>query len=176
MINKGEIMTTAVNKQTETSEKEIVITREFKAPRDLVWRAWNEPEHVAKWFGPQGFTTRVESQDFRTGGKWEYVMIGPDGVEYPFGGVYLEIDPIEKVVSTDEFGEEFKERNPDVPKITSVTTLFEDHGKTTRVVINTLHASAEDRKKHEDMGVEAGWNSSFEKLDDYLAEVQKQDR
>ena len=99
----------------------------------------------------------------------------PDGVEYPFGGVYLEIDPIEKVVSTDEFGDEFTERSPEMsmPKITSVTTLFEDHGATTRVVIKTLHATAEDRKKHEAMGVEAGWASSFEKMDTYLADVQK---
>ncbi len=169
-------MNTAANtKQTETSEKELVITRDFNAPRDLVWRVWNEPEHIANWFGPQGFTTRVKSQDFRKGGKWEYVMIGPDGLEYPFGGVYLEVEPIEKVVSTDEIGDEYKERNPEIsmPKITSVTTLFEDHGTTTRVVIKTLHATAEDRKKHEEMGVEAGWNSSFEKLDAYLADVQK---
>lgn len=166
-------MSTAVNTQHEANE--IVITREFKAPRALVWKVWNEPEHIANWFGPQGFDTRVKSQDFRTGGKWEYVMTGPDGVEYPFGGVYVEVDPIEKVVSTDEFGDEFTERNPEMsmPKITSVTTFFEDHGATTRVVIKTLHATAEDRKKHEDMGVEAGWNSSFEKMDAYLAEVQK---
>jgi uncharacterized protein YndB with AHSA1/START domain len=102
-------------------------------------------------------------------------MTGPDGLEYPFGGVYVEVDPIEKVVSTDEFGDEYTERNQNMPmpKITSVTTLFEDHGATTRVVIKTLHATPEDRKKHEDMGVEAGWNSSFEKMDAYLVEVQK---
>jgi uncharacterized protein YndB with AHSA1/START domain len=166
-------MSTAANTQTETNE--IVITRDFAAPRELVWKVWNEPEHVANWFGPQGFTTRVISQDFRTGGKWEYSMTGPDGLEYPFGGIYLEVEPIEKVVSTDEFGDEYKERNPEMsmPKITSVTTLFEDQRAKTRVVIRTLHATADDRKKHEDMGVEAGWNSSFEKMDAYLAEVQK---
>lgn len=164
-------MSTAANTQHEANE--IVITREFKAPRALVWKVWNEPEHIAKWFGPQGFNTRVISQDFRPGGKWEYAMTGPDGMEYPFSGVYLEIEPIEKVVSTDEFGEEYTERNPDLPKITSVTTLFEDQGAKTRVVIKTLHATAEDRKKHEAMGVEAGWASSFEKLDAYLTKVQK---
>ncbi|MFL6467246.1 MAG: SRPBCC domain-containing protein [Pyrinomonadaceae bacterium] len=155
-------------------QSELVITREFAAPRELVWKVWNEPEHIEKWFGPQGFTTRVKSQDFKTGGKWEYVMIGPDGLEYPFGGVYLEIKPIERVVSTDEFGEEFTERNPEMvmPKITSVTTLFEDHGAMTRVVIKTMHATPEDRKKHEAMDVEAGWNSSFEKMDAYLSEIQ----
>jgi uncharacterized protein YndB with AHSA1/START domain len=172
----GDQMNTAANtKPTTASEKELVIVREFDAPRNLVWRVWNEPEHIEKWFGPEGFNTRVKSMDFRQGGKWEYVMIGPDGAEYPFGGVYLEIEPIEKVVSTDEFGDEYKERNPEMstPKITSVTTLFEDHGATTRVVIKTLHATVEDRKKHEEMGVVAGWNSSFDKLDVYLADAQK---
>lgn len=156
------------------SENELVITRDFAAPRELVWKVWNEPAHIEKWFGPQGFTTKVKSQDFVTGGKWDYVMIGPDGDEFPFNGVFLEITPIEKVVSTDEFGEEYTERNPEtsMPKITSVTTLFEDEGKTTRVVIKTMHATAEDKKKHEEMDVEAGWNSSFEKMDTYLAEIQ----
>ncbi len=157
------------------SEKELVITREFAAPRRLVWEVWNEPAHIEKWFGPQGFTTKVKSQDFTTGGKWEYVMVGPDGDEFPFSGIFLEIVPIEKVVSTDEFGEEYAERNPEMsmPKISSVTTLFEDHGAMTRVVIKTMHATAEDRKKHEEMGVEAGWNSSFEKMDVYLAELNR---
>ncbi|MGQ0540356.1 MAG: SRPBCC domain-containing protein [Blastocatellia bacterium] len=165
-------MTTSSKHSKDT---ELVITREFDAPRDLVWQVWTEPKHIEKWFGPEGFNTRVKSMDFRQGGKWEYVMIGPDGAEYPFGGVYLEIEPIEKVVSTNEFGEEYTERNPDIsmPKIMSVTTLFEDHGTTTRVVIKTTHATAEDRKKHEEMGVVAGWNSSFDKMDDYLAELQK---
>ena len=155
-------------------EKELVITRDFAAPRELVWRVWNEPKHIEKWFGPQGFSTRVISQDFTTGGKWDYVMIGPDGDEFPFNGVFLEVTPIERVISTDEFGEEYKERNPEIsmPKITSVTTLFEDHGEKTRVVIKTMHATAEDRKKHEEMGVEEGWKSSFEKLDAYIEQLQ----
>jgi uncharacterized protein YndB with AHSA1/START domain len=158
----------------EEAENELVITREFAAPRQLVWDVWNEPAHIEKWFGPQGFTTKVKSQNFVTGGKWDYVMIGPDGDEFPFSGIFLEIVPIEKVVSTDEFGEEYTERNREMsmPKIMSVTTLFEDQGETTRVVIKTMHASAEDKRKHQEMGVEAGWSSSFEKMDAYLAELR----
>ncbi|MEO5859998.1 MAG: SRPBCC domain-containing protein [Pyrinomonadaceae bacterium] len=156
------------------NEKELVIARDFAAPRELVWRVWNEPAHIEKWFGPKGFRTKVRSMDFRKGGKWEYVMIGPDGLEYPFGGIYLEVDPIERVVSTDDFGEEFQERSPEMsmPKIISVTTLFEDRGEATRIVIKTIHASAEDKKKHEEMGVEEGWASSFEKIDVYLTELK----
>jgi uncharacterized protein YndB with AHSA1/START domain len=157
-----------------TADTELVITREFAAPRELVWSVWNEPKHIEKWFGPKGFTTKVKSQDFVTGGKWDYVMIGPDGNEFPFNGVFLEVTPIERVVSTDEFGEEVQAQNPEMamPKITSVTTLFEDQGATTRVVIKTLHATPEDKEKHEAMGVVEGWGSSFEKMDEYLTEIQ----
>jgi len=92
------------------ADLELVITRDFAAPRELVWKVWNEPAHIEKWFGPKGFTTKVKSQDFVTGGKWDYVMIGPDGDEFPFNGVFIEITPIEKVVSPDEFGEKHTEK------------------------------------------------------------------
>jgi predicted lactoylglutathione lyase/uncharacterized protein YndB with AHSA1/START domain len=157
---------------SDISDRELVIVREFAAPRELVWRVWNEPAHVAQWFGPRGFSTTVSASDLRAGGKWRYVMKGPDGSEYAFGGVFLEVVPLEKVVSTDEFGSEYERELPGVelPKGMVVTTLFDDAGPgRTRVTIRTLHASAEDKARHEAMGVVAGWNSSFECLDEHLA-------
>ena len=156
---------------TDTSDRELVMVCEFAAPRELVWRVWTEPAHVAQWFGPRGFTTAVSASDLRAGGKWRYVMTGPDGAEYAFGGVYLEVVPREKLVSTDEFGSEYEAELPGVelPKGMVVTTLFEDAGDTTRVTIRVLHDSAEDKAKHDAMGVVAGWNSSFECLDEHLA-------
>ncbi len=153
------------------SDRELVIVREFAAPRELVWRVWTEPAHVAQWFGPRGFGTAVSASDLRVGGTWRYVMTGPDGAEYAFGGVFLEVVPLAKIVSTDEFGSEYETELPGVelPKGTVVTTLFEDIGGKTRLTIRVLHASAEDKAKHEAMGVVAGWNSSFECLDEHLA-------
>src|ERR1044072_7552477 len=90
------------------NENVIEIIREFDAPRDLLWDVWTESKHVEKWFGPKGFDTRVDELDFRVGGKSRYVMIGPDGTEYPGKAVFLEISPKDRIVSTDEFGDGFE--------------------------------------------------------------------
>lgn len=168
-------MTATSNKQTKDTE--IVITREFSAPRQLVWDVWTEPKHVEKWFGPKGFTTRVESVDFKVGGKWKYVMVGPDGTEYPSVGVFREIVPIEKIVSTDEFGEGFEEiesvKNIDLPQGMIATTLFDDLGERTKLTIIVSHPTVEDREKHEAMGVVDGWNTTLDKMEEYLVEVSK---
>ena len=163
--------------RSDTSDRELVIVREFAAPRELVWRAWTEPAHVAQWFGPRGFNTTVPASDLRSGGKWRYVMKGADGSEYAFGGVYLEVVPLEKIVSTDEFGSEYEKEIPgvDLPKGMVVTTLFDELGpKQTRVTIRVMHASPEDKAKHEAMGVVAGWNSSFECMDEHLATLNEE--
>jgi uncharacterized protein YndB with AHSA1/START domain len=102
-------------------------------------------------------------------------MVGPDGTEYPVKGVFLEIKPPEKIVSTDEFGDGFEEAHPgmDLPKGIVATALFDDLGAKTRLTLRITHASSEDRRKHEAMGVVEGWNSSFDCMDDYLAELTK---
>ncbi len=162
---------------TRSSDKEIVITREFTAPRQLVWDVWTEPKHIEKWFGPRGFTTRVENVEFKVGGRWHYVMVGPDGTEYPAVGVFSEITPIEKIVSTDEFGDDFEKieamKNVDLPAGMILTTLFDDLGQRTRLTISVSHPTIEDRKKHEAMGVVDGWGTSLEKMEEYLAELEK---
>jgi uncharacterized protein YndB with AHSA1/START domain len=161
------------NNLTETqSEREIVITRVFNAPRDLVFKAWTEPKHIAQWWGPRGFTTRVDKMDFRPGGAWRYVMIGPDGTEYPSKGIFSEIVPPEKIVSSDEFDEGFeKVINVDLPRGIVVTVLFEDLSDKTKITLHITHQSKEDRRKHEDMGVIAGWNESFDCLEEFLAKA-----
>lgn len=158
--------------ETATNDREIVISRTFKAPRQLVWDVWTEPKHREKWFGPKGYRVEVISCDFREGGRWEEKMIGPEG-EFPYSGMYKEIVPIERIVSTDEFDETVKASMPELPEGMVVTTLFDDRGETTDVTIRTLHPTVEDKKKHEAMGVEAGWASTLDNLDEYLEEMQK---
>lgn len=154
---------------------DLVIVREFDAPRDLVWDVWTQPDHIEKWWGPRGFDTRVTSVDLRVGGMWHYVMIGPDGNEYPVMGVFSEIDPPKKIVTTDEFDEAYVKAHPEVelPKGLVATAEFDDLGLRTRLTLTISHPSAEERKKHEQMGVVEGWGSSFDCMDDYLAELQK---
>ncbi len=155
------------------SETNLTITREFEAPRDLVWQAWTEKDHIAKWFGPEGFSTRVDKQELKSGGRFDYVMIGPDGKEYPGTSVYKEVSPKDRIVATDDFGDEFKSGNQDLPGAMVVTTTFEEVGGKTKVTISIEHASAEDKKKHEDMGVVAGWGSTLDKFERYLAALAK---
>lgn len=156
-----------------TSETNITITREFDFPRDLVWMAWTQPEHIAQWFGPEGFSTRVEEYEFKSGGRFKYVMVGPDGKEYPGVSVFKEVSPKDRIVATDDFGDNYREKNPDVPSGMIVTETFEDLGERTKVTISIDHASAEDRKKHEEMGVVDGWGSSLDKFEKYLAGLNR---
>lgn len=72
---------------------EIVISRTFAAPRELLWLAWTDPKHMAQWWGPAGFTTTTHAMDFRAGGAWRYTMHGPDGRDYHNTLEYIEIDP-----------------------------------------------------------------------------------
>jgi uncharacterized protein YndB with AHSA1/START domain len=161
------------NNSTDTqSEREIVITRVFDAPRSLVFKAWTDPKHVAQWWGPKGFTTRVTELDLHPGGKWRYVMIGPDGTEYPAKGVFYEIVPLEQIVTSDEFDQGFeKVVNADLPRGIVMTAIFEDLAGKTKLTLRIMHESAEERRKHEEMGVIAGWNSSFECLDEHLVQM-----
>jgi len=143
----------------------VVIERQFNAPRDLVWRAFTEAQHIAQWWGPKGFTTRVEKNEFRPGGRSSVVMTGPDGTEYPVEGLYIEIDAPNYYITTDEFGEGYQ---GETLSGIVLTVSFEDSGDGTRVTLHLKHRTAADKKKHEDMGVMEGWGSSFDCLDAYL--------
>jgi uncharacterized protein YndB with AHSA1/START domain len=151
------------------TDREIVITREFDAPRELVWAAWHEAKHVERWWGPKGFTTRVTELDLRPGGRTRYVMAGPDGTEYPVGGVFREVVVPERIVTTDEWEDD----DPNLPQGIVLTIVFEDLGGRTRVTLRIVHPTEEEKRKHEEMGVVAGWHSSFDCLDEYLEELKK---
>ncbi len=152
------------------NDRELVLTREFDAPVELVWRAWTEPERIAMWWGPRGFATRVEAMDLRPGGVWRYVMVGPDGKEYPACGEFREVTPMRRIITADWFDEEFEYPADDLPKGLVTTVLFDDLGDRTRVTLRVEHATPEDRAKHEKMGVVEGWSSSLDRLAEHLAE------
>lgn len=154
---------------------DLLIVREFNAPRALVWAAWTETRHIEKWFGPRGFSTRVTENNLTPGGRTRFVMIGPDGQEYPCRGQVLEVVPLEKIVSTDEFDEGFEARGIDLPQGMIATVQFEDLPRQrTRVTIKVSHPTPEERQKHEAMGVVAGWQSSLDCLDEHLAALRTQ--
>jgi uncharacterized protein YndB with AHSA1/START domain len=73
------------------SDREIVTTRVFDAPRELVFKAWTDPDHLAQWWGPKGFTNTFQEFDMRPGGIWRFVMHGPDGVDHKNKSVFVEV-------------------------------------------------------------------------------------
>jgi uncharacterized protein YndB with AHSA1/START domain len=171
-MKKEKAMTTTTSPAKQAADQVLVITRDFSAPRDRLWKAWTNPHHVEQWWGPKGFTTRVPELDLRVGGRSRYVMVGPDGTEYPVKGVFREIVPGERIVTTDEFDEGFEQVMPvELPQGIVVTALFHDLGGSTRLTLRIDHPTAEDRRRHEEMGVVAGWNSSFDCLEEHLAKM-----
>src|SRR4051794_12623895 len=93
---------------TATSDREIVATRVFDAPRELVFKAWTDPEHLAQWWGPTGFTNTFHEFDLRPGGVWRFVMHGPDGVDYKNENVFVEIVKPERIVFDHVSGPKFQ--------------------------------------------------------------------
>jgi uncharacterized protein YndB with AHSA1/START domain len=110
------------------SERELVITRTFEAPRSLVWAAFTDPKHLPRWqTGPDGFSMPVCEIDLRPGGSWRYVWRNAEGREFSATGVYREVDPQERIVTVTNSGGE---------ENTSTTTFAEENGRT--IVTNRL--------------------------------------
>jgi len=157
---------------------ELVITRVFDAPRELVWKAWTEPEQVMRWWGPKMFTSPSCKMDFRVGGQYLFCMRSDSGPEaWQKGiwstGVYQEIVPMEKIVWTDCFADEHGNVVPathygmqdDFPLEMLVTVTFEDTpGHKTKM---TLRHCGLPAGTMQDMAG-AGWNESFDKLAESL--------
>jgi len=124
---------------TSTADREIVLSREFDAPPDLVWRAWTELEHVAKWWGPDGFTTTFDHFDMRLGGEWRFVMHGPDGTDFPNYTRFLELSRPHRMVYDHGTG-------PDEIMF-RVTVTFEAVGEMTRVTMQSLFPTTAARNE-----------------------------
>ncbi len=122
---------------TGTAGREIVVARVIHAPRELVFKAWTEPEHVAQWWGPNGFTNTIHEMDVRPGGVWRFVMHGPDGVDYPNRIVFSEVVKPERLVYT--HGEEGE------PGQFHVRVTFAAVGAVTHLTMRLLFRSATER-------------------------------
>jgi uncharacterized protein YndB with AHSA1/START domain len=143
---------------TLPTDEQILITREFDAPKHLVYRAWTTPELVRRWWsGQRGAVTSVEI-DLRVGGAWRYVMVTDDGFEVAFHGEYREIVPNERIVSTEVY-----EGFPDGEALDTLT-LTEVDGRTTLTVL-VQHASKEHRDAHVNSGMELGMQEAMDLLE-----------
>ncbi len=142
------------------AERELLVTRIIDAPRALVFKAWTQPEHVARWWGPQGFTTIFSDMDIRVGGKYRCGMRSPQGTEHWRRGVYREIVEPERIVFT--FAWEDANGNPRHEMLTTVT--FAEHGGQTQLTLRqAVFETTEGRDDHV-----RGWTSCLQRFADYM--------
>ena len=146
-------------KVTKPSDREIVMTRDFDAPRDLVFEAHTSCEHMSNWWGPREYGFASCEIDFRTGGTWRIVHRGADGAEVTFFGEYLEIVRPERIVWTFGFND-----NPGGPE----TYTFEEHDGKTTVTSSAVFPSKEMRDWVLGSGMESGAIETYDRLDEYL--------
>jgi uncharacterized protein YndB with AHSA1/START domain len=155
----------------QSVQDRIVITRIFDAPRELVWKAWTDPDHLARWWGPKYFTSPAAKIDFRVGGTYLFCMRSPDGQDFYSTGTYNEIVPPERIVYTDSFSDaEGNVISPEqfgmseLPAAQTITLTFEDLGGKTKLTLS--QADIPDGETRRNMLL--GWNESFDKLADTL--------
>jgi uncharacterized protein YndB with AHSA1/START domain len=149
---------------TIPSDREIVFTRAFDAPRDLVFEAWTNPEHVRHWWGLRDSTMILCEADVRPGGSWRYVTTAKDGAEVPFTGVYQEVTPPERLVYTEVY--DVEPFNSGDPAVNTVTFTEEEGG--TLMTITTVYPSKEVRDFVLGTGMESGAAESFDRLAEHL--------
>jgi uncharacterized protein YndB with AHSA1/START domain len=156
------------NAAASTADREIIITRTFDAPRELVWEAWTNPEHVAQWWGPDGFTTTIEKMDVRVGGVWKHVMHGPDGTDYPNKSRFTAVIKPERI----EFSHGGSRKGDPAAQF-DATWTFEALGAQTRVTIYMLFPTPADRDRVVNVyGAIEGGKQTLARLEDYLTKTE----
>ena len=141
---------------------QIVITRDFRAPRDLLFRAYTDPELLVQWLGPRTLRMTVDRLDARDGGTWRYVHYQPDGEEHAFHGVYHGTPSPDGIVQTYEY-----ERMPGHVSLNTIT--FDERGGITVLRQNTVFQSVSDRDGYVQSGMEDGVRASMDRLAELLA-------
>ncbi len=147
------------------TDREIVVTRLFDAPRELIWNAWTDPKQIVQWWGPRGFTTTIHEMDVRPGGVWKQTMHGPDGTDYPGQSVFIEVMKPERIVYSMRGG-----RKGDPAHQFEATWTFEAQGDRTRLTLRMLFPSAEVcGHVAKTYGVIEGGNQTLDRLGEHLA-------
>ncbi len=156
--------------KAETKTQELIIEREFDAPRELVFRAFTDPKLIPEWLGPRRLTMTLELFEARNGGSWRFIHKDRDGNAYAFHGVHHEITPPERIIRTFEF-----EGLPEKGHVSLETVRFEAlPGHRTRLVTQSVFQSVADRDAMLHSGMEEGVNDSYDRLDELLKRMPKE--
>lgn len=144
-----------------------MITREFDVTRELVSKAFTDSNAIPKWWGPRFLTTAIDTMEVKPGGRWRFVQRGANGNVYAFHGVYHEITPPEKIISTFEF-----EGLPEKGHVSLETVRFEVlPGNRTKLTSQSVFQSVADRDGMLQSGMEEGVNDTYDRLDELLAKI-----
>lgn len=155
-----------MNSNIRKPEFELVLERVFDAPPAKVYRAWTEPTLLRQWFVPRPWSLASVDQDLRPGGRANFVMRDPDGKDYPNEGVFLEIVPNRRIVTTDAFTEGWIPSGK--PFMVAQTTFEELPGGRTKYTARAMHWNAESKAEHEKMGFHEGWGQTADQLAELL--------
>ncbi|GAB3017605.1 SRPBCC family protein [Natronobiforma cellulositropha] len=153
----------------DPSAYDVTITRTFDASREAVWAAWTDPEQVAQWWGPEGFTVPHCELDVRPGGSFHVDMEAPDGTVYPDAGEVLEVEAPERLVLVSRA---FEDEEGTYQLETQSTVTFEADGERTQLTLDAEVLTATPEVAVHLEGMELGWTGSFEKLEAYLSEAE----
>lgn len=154
------------SKKSNTHDRELVLTRTLNAPVDLVWEVWTKSEHIANWWGPNGFTNTITKMDFIPGGEWNLVMHGPDGTDYKNKSIFKEIIPHKKIVY----------EHISAPKFVA-TVDFEEQGDQTFIRWHMLFETVEQFiQTVKTFKADEGLKQNIEKLNAYLAGMKAKNK
>ena len=159
-----ELLDKHLPRAASTADREIVTSRLYDAPRELVFKAWTDPEHLKHWWGPNGFTITTHSFEMKVGGTWRFTMHGPDGTDYPNRITYLVIEPAKRLVF--DHGDDQRER------VFQNTVTFEEQGKKTLLTMRAVFDTAAERNEViEKYGALEGGKQTLARLAEFLPQL-----
>jgi uncharacterized protein YndB with AHSA1/START domain len=166
-------MAAGLSVDTNVDPRSIIANRVFDAPRDLVFSAWTDPKHLARWWGPNGFTTTTHSFDMRPGGVWRFVMHGPDGRDYQNRITYEEVVPPQRIVYRHGGGEDVE------PVQFKTTVTFEELASAsdhkTRITMRMEFPSTAERERViAEYGADEGLIQTLGRLERHVSELTDQ--
>ncbi len=140
----------------DLKNRTLTLEKMFDAPLNIVWESWIKPEHIVKWWAPQGIKIKVIEHNFMVGGKWKYAMPMPDGSDFISEGTYKEIIKMKKITTSADF-------KPMTENV-ELQAFFEAQGDKTKFIFSVIHETEAYCKQQEDMGFYNGWGSAFDRL------------
>jgi uncharacterized protein YndB with AHSA1/START domain len=159
------------NQTVETKENEIIFTRTFNAPRELVFETYTTCEHLMNWWGPRTWPLSYCDMDFRTGGRWHYCMKGPNAGDESWGlARYKEITEPKKIVYDDYFSDKDANINPGMPSLEIICSFLSDGDKTILKTVTKV-STKEEVDKLVEMGMIEGITETWDRLEEHLADI-----